>query len=94
VPIYDYSCDSCHKTFEVSQKFTDEPLQTCQYCSGRVRKLISAPAVVFKGSGWYVTDYPNKDRKNAMEAENKKAKGTPPSCATSDCSSSCPGTGN
>ena len=93
MPIYDYYCEKCDKTFEVSQKFTDDPLTECIYCSGPVRKLLSAPAIVFKGSGWYVTDYPSSDRKKAMEAEKsgtgKKAESS--ACAASGCSTSCSG---
>ena len=91
MPIYDYFCESCEKTFEVSQKFTDEPLSTCKFCSGPVRKLLSAPAIVFKGSGWYVTDYPTADRKKGLEAENKNTTaGKPAACASSsECSTPC-----
>jgi putative FmdB family regulatory protein len=92
VPLYDYYCDDCQETFEVSQKFTDEPLTTCKSCSGPVRKLISAPGIVFKGSGWYVTDYPSNDRKKSMEAESKSNK--PASCTTKGCSTPCPEAGN
>ncbi len=72
MPRYDYHCENCGKTFEVVQKITDAPLADCMFCAGTVRKLISAPGILFKGSGWYVTDYPSRERKKAMEAENKK----------------------
>ena len=89
MPIYEYQCDACQKTFEVSQKFTDDPLTECQSCSGPVRKIISAPGIVFKGSGWYVTDYPTSDRKKSMEADKKKEK--PASCpSAAECSKSTP----
>ncbi|HYL38807.1 MAG TPA: zinc ribbon domain-containing protein [Bryobacteraceae bacterium] len=57
MPLYEYKCDKCGKTFEVMQKFSDEPLAVHPGCGGRVEKLISAPTFQFKGSGWYVTDY-------------------------------------
>jgi putative FmdB family regulatory protein len=57
MPLYDYRCHSCGKVFEVRQKFADEPLKTHEGCGGEVERLISAPALQFKGSGWYVTDY-------------------------------------
>ncbi|MGE5341430.1 MAG: FmdB family zinc ribbon protein [Candidatus Omnitrophota bacterium] len=57
MPLYEYKCNHCHKTFEVLQKFNDEPIQKCLYCNGQVEKLISASSFQLKGSGWYVTDY-------------------------------------
>lgn len=69
VPIYEYECERCEHRFEVMQKFSDRPLRKCEKCSGPVRKVLSAPGLLFKGSGWYVTDYANSDRKKAMKAE-------------------------
>ena len=69
VPIYEYECERCENRFEVMQKFSDRPLRKCEKCSGPVRKVLSAPGLLFKGSGWYVTDYANSDRKKAMKAE-------------------------
>lgn len=57
MPLYEYSCHQCGATFEVRQKFSDEPLKTHEGCGGDVERLISAPALQFKGTGWYVTDY-------------------------------------
>src|SRR5690242_8039503 len=57
MPLYEYSCERCGETFEVMQKFSDEPLTTHENCGGAVERLISAPTFQFKGSGWYVTDY-------------------------------------
>jgi putative FmdB family regulatory protein len=61
MPLYEYLCDACGHRFEAIQRFSDAPLDTCPKCGGRVRKLQSAPAFQFKGSGWYVTDYAKKD---------------------------------
>jgi putative FmdB family regulatory protein len=61
VPLYEYECDNNGHRFEVIQKFSDPPIQTCPTCGGPVHKLISSPAFQFKGSGWYVTDYARKD---------------------------------
>jgi putative FmdB family regulatory protein len=55
--LYDYKCRKCGKVFEVRQKFSDEPLKVHEECGGDVDRMISAPALQFKGSGWYVTDY-------------------------------------
>ena len=57
MPLYEYACDKCGDKFEVMQKFSDEPLTTHEKCGGLVHRLISAPALQFKGSGWYITDY-------------------------------------
>ena len=57
MPLYEYQCKKCHSLTERIQKFSDPPLETCPHCGGEVEQLLSAPAVQFKGSGWYVTDY-------------------------------------
>jgi putative FmdB family regulatory protein len=63
MPLYEYKCNECNKTFEVLQKISAEPLEKCLYCQGHVEKLISASSFQLKGSGWYVTDYKNKSPK-------------------------------
>ena len=60
MPIYEYQCDSCSYQFEVKQSMKDAPLTTCERCGKSLRRLISSPGIMFKGSGWYVTDYSNK----------------------------------
>lgn len=62
MPIYEYECRKCKAHTEVFQKITDKPLVKCRKCGGRLEKLLSAPAIQFKGSGWYVTDYSNKGK--------------------------------
>src|SRR5437763_4323998 len=57
MPLYDYRCHKCGETFEVRQKFADELLKVHEGCGGELERLISAPALQFKGTGWYVTDY-------------------------------------
>src|SRR6476661_10134570 len=57
MPLYEYKCESCGSVFEKMQKFSDAPLTVHEACGGPLRKLMSAPAFQFKGSGWYVTDY-------------------------------------
>ena len=61
MPLYEYECDACGHRFEVIQKFSDPPLERCPKCGSAVHKLQSAPAIQFKGSGWYITDYGRKD---------------------------------
>jgi putative FmdB family regulatory protein len=65
MPLYEYQCDACGFRFELIQKFSDPPAETCPTCGGPVRKLMSSPAIQFKGSGWYITDYAKKDRSAA-----------------------------
>jgi putative FmdB family regulatory protein len=60
MPLYEYQCKKCKHRFEKIQKFSDKMLTKCPECGGPLEQLISAPAVQFKGSGWYVTDYPKK----------------------------------
>jgi putative FmdB family regulatory protein len=60
MPLYEYECEKCGHRFEKIQKFSDKMVKKCPECGGRVEQMISAPAVQFKGSGWYVTDYANK----------------------------------
>ena len=60
MPLYEYQCEACSHRFERIQKFSDPPVDVCPTCSGSVRKLISSPAIQFKGSGWYITDYAKK----------------------------------
>lgn len=86
MPIYEYRCEACSHTFEAIQKMTDAPVTTCVLCGGPVQRLLSAPGLVFKGTGWYVTDYPNADRKKALEAE-KKASGNGDAAAPSSTES-------
>ena len=57
MPLYEYQCDACGHRFEVIQKFSDAPIDVCPKCGGPVGKLLSSPAIQFKGSGWYITDY-------------------------------------
>jgi putative FmdB family regulatory protein len=60
MPLYEYKCQSCGAVFEVRQKFSDTPLTIHKECGGPVERLVSAPALHFKGSGWYITDYARK----------------------------------
>lgn len=60
MPLYEYECESCTQRFERIQKFSDPPVTDCPSCGGPVRKLLSSPAIQFKGAGWYITDYARK----------------------------------
>ena len=84
MPLYEYGCDGCGETIEALQRFSDPPLKTCASCGGRLEKLISAPSIQFKGSGWYVTDYARKDtgsQKKTETANKEPAKAAAESAA-------------
>lgn len=57
MPLYEYECQACRKKVEMIQRFSDPPYTICPQCGGELKKLISAPAIQFKGSGFYVNDY-------------------------------------
>jgi putative FmdB family regulatory protein len=78
MPMYEYQCESCSNRFERIQKFSDPPIDTCPKCGkGPVRKLISSPAIQFKGSGWYITDYARKSSADAGQAGGTGTTGKP-----------------
>jgi putative FmdB family regulatory protein len=83
VPTYDYECDACGRTYEVRQKISAAPLTACQYCGGRVHRLLSPAPFILKGGGWYVTDYPSESRKKAMESEKKASPASTDGTSTS-----------
>jgi putative FmdB family regulatory protein len=61
MPLYEYECEQCGARFEVIQRFSDPAIEACRTCGGPVHKLISPPAIQFKGTGWYITDYAKKN---------------------------------
>jgi putative FmdB family regulatory protein len=76
MPLYEYQCEACGKRFEVIRKFSDPPLETCALCGkGPVQRLFSSPAIQFKGSGWYITDYAQKGKSSATESASGKSDG-------------------
>jgi putative FmdB family regulatory protein len=74
MPLYEYQCKKCGHRFEKIQKFSDKPVKKCPECGGPVEQTISAPAVQFKGSGWYVTDYAKKSSGSASSEGGKDSK--------------------
>ena len=73
MPLYEYQCDACAHRFEVIQKFSDPLVEVCPKCGGAVTKLLSSPAIQFKGSGWYITDYA---KKSGTAAGSSKSEGS------------------
>lgn len=92
MPIYEYECRACERRVEAIQQFSDPPLTECAECGGDLKKMVSAPAFQFKGSGWYVTDYArqgnggpeadkgdkgDKDKGDKKEGDGKAAEKSP-----------------
>ena len=88
MPLYEYQCEACNHRFERIQKFSDPPVEICPTCGGAVRKLISSPAIQFKGSGWYITDYAKKPSGDGSKpAASSEASSTSDSKTTPDSKS-------
>lgn len=98
MPLYEYRCKQCDKVFEVIQKFSDPALTVHEECGGEVERLISAPGLHFKGSGWYITDYARAGGKSgadkpvagAGKSEDSKSGGSSSSSNSSSTPSSTP----
>ena len=96
MPIYEYQCESCTDRFEIKQSMKDDPLTSCPRCGKSVQRLISSPAIMFKGSGWYVTDYSDKMKPSpdsdapTTQTEEKKDTQPPTSEATTSTAPSTP----
>ena len=75
MPNYEYLCKNCGHRFEQIRKFSDKHLSKCPECGGVLEQVISAPAVQFKGSGWYVTDYPKKGAGSAGSSSSASSEG-------------------
>ncbi|MDE2689079.1 MAG: zinc ribbon domain-containing protein [Acidobacteriota bacterium] len=85
MPLYEYQCTECEATLEAIQAFSAPPLEECPECGrSSLKKLLSAPAFQFKGSGWYVNDYARKDNGNGEKSNGDATNGKP---ATSEASS-------
>jgi putative FmdB family regulatory protein len=107
MPIYEFECRKCKAHVEVYQKVNDKPPAKCRKCGGKLDRVISAPAIQFKGSGWYVTDYAGTTKSDKTESEStsepkadktdkadKKAKDSSPAKKTEGSSSPKASTGD
>lgn len=98
MPLYEYRCDACGEHFEVMQKFADQPLTVHETCGGTVHRLLSAPALQFKGSGWYVNDYAKGSKSgsgggnSSSKADSSPKGGSTAPTGSSDSSSPAPST--
>lgn len=68
MPIYEYACDQCGHRFDIRQSWSDDPLTECPECTGRIRRVLHPAGVIFKGSGWYITD--NRKSNGASDSAN------------------------
>src|SRR5712672_2195467 len=97
MPLYEYECKKCGHRFEKIQLFSDPMLKKCPECGGKIEQMISAPAIQFKGSGWYVTDYANKsqapssdggkDSKDSKKEDKSKSERPPKDGSSKESSS-------
>jgi len=74
MPLYEYECKKCGHRFERIQRFSDPLVKKCPECGGKVEQVLSAPAVQFKGSGWYVTDYAKKSSAGSSSKSESESK--------------------
>jgi putative FmdB family regulatory protein len=95
MPLYEYECDACAHRFERIQKFSDPLVDTCPKCGSHVRKLLSSPAIQFKGSGFYINDYPKKgsdagkgNGNTSGDGKSSDSKSSDSSAGSSDSSAS------
>lgn len=78
MPIYEYKCQSCQRTLEFIQKFSDPLLTECPHCHGKLEKLVSLPHFELKGTGWYATDFKNADKTTATNEKPSEEPKTSP----------------
>ena len=89
MPIYEYKCSKCEYQFEVIQRFSDNPVESCPECNEKsVKKLVSAPSFRLKGGGWYETDFKTGSKKNIVDSKDEKSKQPKEQTKTTDKSKS------
>ncbi len=89
MPIYDYKCSKCEHQFEVIQRFSENPVESCPACNKKtVKKLVSAPSFRLKGAGWYETDFKTGSKKNIVDTKDEKSKQPKEKTKTTDKSKS------
>ena len=94
MPLYEYECTACHERTEKIQKFSDPEITICPHCSGHLERVLSAPAISFKGGGWYADGYGNAKPKSSGDTTGKSSDSTskPTSDSTSTSAPSTPAT--
>jgi putative FmdB family regulatory protein len=91
MPLYEYQCESCAKRFERIQKYSDPPIETCPSCGSHVKKLMSSPAIQFKGSGFYINDYAKKSQSDTAKSQSEGGKSQTENAGTKSEGSSAGG---
>ena len=88
MPIYEYECEKCNTTFEAMQSVSSKPLKKCNKssCKGKVHRLVSASGFIFKGSGWFTSEYPSDARKKGWESESQNTNASKNTPAEKDAS--------
>jgi putative FmdB family regulatory protein len=88
MPIYEYECEKCNTTFEAMQSVSSKPLKKCNKssCKGKVHRLVSASGFIFKGSGWFTSEYPSDARKKGWESESQNTNASKSTPAEKDAS--------
>lgn len=87
MPLYEYECTQCGERVEVIQRLSDPPYAHCPKCNGDMKKLLSAPAIQFKGSGWYKTDYASKPSTSSKSSDSSKSESKSESSTTTSTKS-------
>ena len=90
MPLYEYECTTCHKHTEKIQKFSDPEITVCPHCGGHLERVLSAPAVSFKGGGWYADGYGNAKPKSSGDSNGSSTKSTATPSTDSSSSSTTP----
>jgi putative FmdB family regulatory protein len=90
MPLYEYECTTCHKHTEKIQKFSDPEITVCPHCGGHLERVLSAPAVSFKGGGWYADGYGNAKPKSSGDGAGKAASDSKPSTDSKSSTDSKP----
>jgi putative FmdB family regulatory protein len=88
MPLYEYECTTCHKHTEKIQKFSDPEITVCPHCGGHLERVVSAPAISFKGGGWYADGYGNAKPKSSGDSANTKSAGSDSKTSSDSKSSS------
>jgi putative FmdB family regulatory protein len=90
MPLYEYECTTCHKHTEKIQKFSDPEITVCPHCGGKLERVLSAPAISFKGGGWYADGYGNAKPKGAGDTSAAPATPAASTPATTPAAASAP----
>jgi putative FmdB family regulatory protein len=90
MPLYEYECTACHKRTEKIQKFSDPEITTCPHCGGHIERVVSAPAISFKGGGWYADGYGNAKPKSSGDGATSDSAAKPASDSTPSTPAAAP----